>query len=40
MKSLNEMHDFGDRDQIPNLNKYQINFLKTFINPKEIEAVF
>lgn len=40
MKSLNEMYDVGVRDLVPNLNKYQINFLKTFINPKEIETVF
>jgi hypothetical protein len=36
---MDEMDNFLDRGQIPNLNQDQINYLKSPITSKEMEAV-
>jgi hypothetical protein len=39
MENLDEMDNFQDSNQIPNLNQNQINHLNSPIAPKETEAV-
>jgi hypothetical protein len=39
LENLDEMDNFLDRYQVPNLNQEQINDLNSPISPKEIEAV-
>jgi hypothetical protein len=39
LENLDEMDNFLDRYQIPNLDQHQINHLHSPITPKEIEAV-